>query len=137
LANLNRIILVGRLSADPESRATGEGLAIANYRLAVNRPFSDGADMIDIVAWGKQAEISVQQLKKGSLALVDGRIQNRSFANQAGQKIYVTEVVASHVAPLDNAPAAAAAAGLAGRITKTEEDEEFIDDSDLAGELPF
>lgn len=136
MANLNRIILVGRLAADPETRATVEGLPIAKFRLAVNRPVAGGAsatDLIDVVAWRKLAEISGQYLKKGRLVLVEGRIQNRSFENQSGQKNWVTEIVASGLTMLDQ-PTSAAAPALA---TPAEAEDEVVDDADLAGDLPF
>ncbi len=101
MANLNRIILVGRLTADPDARATVEGLPMTRFRLAVNRFKKDDApqtaDFIDIVAWRKLAEICGQFLKKGSLVLVEGRISVRSFEDKAGQRKWVTEVVARNM----------------------------------------
>jgi single-strand DNA-binding protein len=137
LANLNRIILVGRLAADPESRSTMEGLPIAKFKLAVSRPMAQGAtgtDFIDVVAWRKLAEICGQYLKKGRLVLVEGRIQNRSFENQVGQRSWVTEVVASNMTMLDQPSAAPAPAAFA---SEAEAEEEAVDDTDLASDLPF
>ena len=143
MANLNRIILVGRLAADPETRMTVEGLPMAKFRLAVNRPMAggeNGVDFIDIVAWRRLAEICGQYLKKGRLALVEGRIQNRSFEDQTGQRRWVTEVVAKNMTMLDDQHSkglepSAAAAETRGPVSEAEE--EVVDDSDLEGDLPF
>lgn len=99
---INRVVLVGRLTKDPELRYTANGIAVATFTLAVNRPFSNQqgnreADFINIVVWRKQAENAANYLKKGSLAGVDGRIQTRSFDNNEGRRIFMTEVVAESV----------------------------------------
>ncbi|MCF6139104.1 single-stranded DNA-binding protein [Pseudalkalibacillus berkeleyi] len=99
---INRIILVGRLTKDPELRYTPNGVAVANFTLAVNRPFTNQqgereADFINIVVWRRQAENAANFLKKGSLAGVDGRLQTRSYDNNEGRKVYVTEVMAESV----------------------------------------
>ncbi|ANX14356.1 MULTISPECIES: single-stranded DNA-binding protein [Fictibacillus] len=99
---LNRVVLVGRLTKDPELKYTPNGVAVANFTLAVNRPFSNQqgereADFINCVVWRKPAENVANYLKKGSLAGVDGRVQTRSYDNQQGQRVYVTEVMAESV----------------------------------------
>jgi single-strand DNA-binding protein len=99
---INRIILVGRLTKDPELRYTPNGVAVANFTLAVNRPFTNQqgdreADFINIVVWRRQAENAANFLKKGSLAGVDGRLQTRSYDNNEGRRVYVTEVMAESV----------------------------------------
>ncbi|CAM3808054.1 single-stranded DNA-binding protein [Alkalicoccus chagannorensis] len=99
---LNRVVLVGRLTKDPELRYTGNGIPVATFTLAVNRPFSNKqgereADFINTVVWRKQAENVANYLKKGSMAGVDGRIQTRSFDNNEGKRIFMTEVVAESV----------------------------------------
>ena len=99
---LNRVILVGRLTKDPELRYTPNGVAVANFTLAVNRPFSNGegdreADFINCVVWRKPAENVANFLAKGSLAGVDGRVQTRSYDNNEGRRVYVTEIVADSV----------------------------------------
>ncbi|BAB07768.1 single-stranded DNA-binding protein [Halalkalibacterium halodurans] len=99
---LNRVVLVGRLTRDPELRYTPNGVAVANFTLAVNRPFSNQqgereADFINCVVWRKQAENVANYLKKGSLAGVDGRIQTRSYDNNEGRRVFVTEVMAESV----------------------------------------
>ena len=145
MANLNRIILVGRLAADPEARLTVEGLAMTKFRLAVTRPTAgsgdNGVDFIDIVAWRRLAEVCGEYLKKGRLVLVEGWIQNRSFEDQAGQRRWVTEVVARNMTMLEKAPTAGAVPtsheGFAARDTEAEPSEEVVDDDDLGSDLPF
>ncbi|MDB5085858.1 MAG: ssb [Bacilli bacterium] len=105
---LNRIILIGRLTADPELRYTNSGTAVASFSLAVDRPRPNQngereTDFINIVVWQKQAELCAQYLKKGRLAAVDGRLQIRSYDNKEGQKVRVAEVVAESVRFLDRA----------------------------------
>ncbi|UAK17585.1 single-stranded DNA-binding protein [Sporolactobacillus terrae] len=99
---INRVVLVGRLTKSPELRYTPNGVAVANFTLAVNRPFKkqDGeqeADFIPVVVWRKQAENAANFLRKGSLAGVDGRIQIRNYENNEGRRVYVTEVIADSV----------------------------------------
>ncbi|MBQ3180771.1 MAG: single-stranded DNA-binding protein [Firmicutes bacterium] len=99
---LNKIILIGRLTRDPELRFTPNGRAVCSFTLAVDRNFTsqDGSretDFINIVVWGKQAETCSQYLAKGRLAAVDGRLQIRTFDGNDGQRKYMTEVVADNV----------------------------------------
>ncbi|MBH0174736.1 single-stranded DNA-binding protein [Fictibacillus sp. 23RED33] len=99
---LNRVVLVGRLTKDPELKYTPNGIAVANFILAVNRPFSNQhgereADFIQCVVWRKPAENVANFLKKGSLAGVDGRLQTRSYENSQGQRVYVVEVMCESV----------------------------------------
>lgn len=99
---INRVVLVGRLTKDPELRYTPNGVAACSFTLAVNRTFSNSqgereADFINVVTWRKQAENSANYLKKGSLAGIEGRIQTRSYENNEGKRIYVTEVIADSV----------------------------------------
>ena len=120
---INRVILVGRLTKDPELRYTPSGVAVATFTLAVNRPFTNQqgereADFIQCVVWRRQAENVANFLKKGSLAGVDGRLQTRSYENQEGRRVYVTEVVADNVQFLEpkgsNEQRGAAAGGYYG-----------------------
>lgn len=102
---LNRVILIGRLTRDPELKYIPSGTPVASFTLAVDRPFlnKDGereTDFIPIVVWRKQAENCANYLGKGSLVAVDGRMQVRSY-EQDGQRRYVTEVVADSVRFLD------------------------------------
>lgn len=95
---MNKVILIGRLTAEPEIRYTQSGKCVASYRLAVDRPFkSDGqpdADFISCVAWDKTGEFCKKYLRNGTKVAVEGRIQTRSYENNDGKKVYVTEVIA-------------------------------------------
>lgn len=97
---LNRALLVGRLTRDPELRRTGSGKAVTSFNLAVERNFKSDdqeADFINCVCWGKIAENTERYCSKGSMVSVDGRIQTRNYDNNQGQKVYVTEVIADSV----------------------------------------
>ncbi|ACJ64543.1 TPA: single-stranded DNA-binding protein [Staphylococcus aureus] len=99
---LNRIVLVGRLTKDPELRSTPNGVNVGTFTLAVNRTFTNAqgereADFINVVVFKKQAENVKNYLSKGSLAGVDGRLQTRNYENKDGQRVFVTEVVADSV----------------------------------------
>lgn len=99
---LNRVVIVGRLTRDPELRYTPNGVAVANFTVAANRPFRNQqgeqeADFINCVTWRKQAENLANFMRKGSLIGVDGRIQTRSYEGQDGRMVYVTEVLAENI----------------------------------------
>jgi single-strand DNA-binding protein len=103
---LNTVILIGRLTRNPELRYTGGGTAVAGFTLAVDRPFSNQqgereTDFIDIVCWRQLAEQVSQHLTKGRLVAVEGRLQIRSYETQDGQRRKVAEVVANTVRFLD------------------------------------
>ena len=99
---MNRAILIGRLTRDPELRTTPTGRNVCQFAIAVNRTYTSAngereADFINVVVWRKQAENVCKYCTKGSLVGVSGRIQTRSYDGQDGQKRYVTEVVADNV----------------------------------------
>src|SRR5699024_1559851 len=99
---LNRVVIAGRLTKDPELRYTPNGVAVSNFTVATNRPFKNQqgdqeADFINCVAWRKPAENLAQYMSKGSLIGVDGRIQTRSYEGENGKRVYVTEVLAENV----------------------------------------
>lgn len=101
---LNRSILIGRLTKDPELRYSPNGTAIVNMTLAVDRPFAKGeTDFIPIVVFKQQAESAANYLKKGRLCAVEGRIQTRNYDGKDGKKVYVTEIVADNVRFLEKA----------------------------------
>ena len=98
--NLNKVFLIGRLTGDPQLRSTQGGQPITTFSVATNRTWinkagqkQDEAQFHNVVVWGKQAEIVSRFLKKGSTVMVEGRIQNRSFVDKAGQNRSVTEIV--------------------------------------------
>lgn len=104
---LNRVILIGRLTKDPELRYTPQGVAVAQFTLAVDRGFSSNreereADFIPIVVWRQLAETCANYLRKGRLAAVEGRIQVRNYDNNEGRRVYVTEVIADNVRFLES-----------------------------------
>lgn len=104
---INNVTLVGRLTKDPDLRYTSSGTGVATFTLAVNRNFTsaDGtreADFINCVIWRKPAETLANYAKKGVLIGVTGRIQTRSYDNQQGQKVYVTEVIADNFQLLES-----------------------------------
>lgn len=99
---INRVVLVGRLTKDPDLRYTPNGVAVANFTLAVNRPFSNQqgnkeADFINCVIWRKPAENLATYMNKGSMIGVDGRIQTRRFEDKDKKTVFVTEVLAGSV----------------------------------------
>ena len=99
---MNKVVLIGRLTRDPELRYTGNNTPVASFSLAVNRNYSNQqgereADFINIVVWRKQAENVKNYLSQGSQVAIDGRIQTRSYDDKDGNKRYVTEVIADNV----------------------------------------
>ncbi|EAC7260273.1 TPA: single-stranded DNA-binding protein [Listeria monocytogenes] len=99
---MNRVVLVGRLTKDPDLRYTPAGAAVATFTLAVNSTFTNQqgereADFIQCVVWRKPAENVANFLKKGSLTGVDGRVQTRNYEGNDGKCVYVTEIVAESV----------------------------------------
>ena len=104
---INRVVLVGRLTRDPELRTTGSGISVATFTLAVDRQFTNsqgerGADFISCVIWRKSAENFCNFTSKFSLVGIDSRIQTRSYDNKDGQRVYVTEVVVDNFALLES-----------------------------------
>lgn len=103
---LNKVVLIGRLTRDPELRYTGSGIPVANFTLAVDRQYANQqgereTDFIRIVVWRKLAEVCAKNLGKGRLVAVDGRIQVSSYEAQDGSKRQATDVVADNVRFLD------------------------------------
>lgn len=104
---LNRVILIGRLTRDPELRYTPAGVAVTQFTIAVDRPFSSQggereADFIPVVTWRQLAETCANYLRKGRLTAVEGRIQVRNYENNEGKRVYVTEVIADNVRFLES-----------------------------------
>lgn len=105
---INRVVMVGRMTRDPELRRTGNGAAVTSFTLALNRNYNsaDGqqADYISCVVWNKVAENVEKYCFKGSLVGVEGRLRSRSYDNAQGQRVYVTEVVCDSVQFLETKP---------------------------------
>ena len=104
---LNRVILIGRLTKDPELRYTPSGVAVTQFTLAVDRPFNSQsgeheADFIPIVTWRQLAETCANYLRKGRLTAVEGRMQVRNYENNEGKRVYVTEIIADNVRFLES-----------------------------------
>ena len=111
MANLNKVLLIGNLTRDPELRYTPSGTAVVNLRMAVNRRYKDRMGemkdetcFITVVAWDRQAEVCNQYLSKGRPVFIEGRLQSRSWENADGQKRSVIEVRAERVQFLGSAP---------------------------------
>ena len=105
---MNKAILIGRLTRDPEVRYTSSNRAVCQFTIAIDRPFTNQAsgqreaDFINIVAWDKTGENVGKYMTKGRLVAVEGRIQTRNYENNEGRRVYVTEVVASNVQFLES-----------------------------------
>ena len=104
---MNKALLIGRLTKDPELRATYTGRNVCQFSIAVNRNFNNAngereADFINCVVWDKQAENLVKYQKKGNQIAVDGRIQTRNYEDKDGKRVYVTEILANNISFLDS-----------------------------------
>ena len=137
---INNVVLVGRLTRDPELRYTPSNVAVATFSLAVNRNFKNQAgdyeaDFISCIMWCQQAENFANWLKKGVLVGITGRIQTRSYDNQQGQRVYVTEVVAESFQILEKKDNAANNASMENQIPPSFEKTNPMDISD--DDLPF
>lgn len=104
---MNKALLIGRLTKDPELRDTSTGRNVCQFSIAVNRNFTNAngereADFINCVVWDKQAENLVKYQKKGNQIAVDGRIQTRNYEDKDGKRVYVTEILANNISFLDS-----------------------------------
>lgn len=104
---MNKVILIGRLTKDPECNTFSDGRMVANFTLAVDRPFTNKegdkqADFVSIVLWEKTAELVKKYTKKGHQLAVSGRIQTRTYTNSDGEKKYTTEVIGEQIQFLTN-----------------------------------
>jgi single-strand DNA-binding protein len=106
--SVNKVILIGRLGRDPETRYTAGGQAVCNFSMATDESYKDKSgerqkrtEWHKIVAWGKLAEVCQKYLKKGSLAFIEGKIQSREWQDKEGQKRTAVEIIASEMKILD------------------------------------
>lgn len=116
--NLNKVILAGRIVADPELKQTNGGTYVVSFRIAVNRRFQsrdaqqqNEADFFNVTAWQNTAEFIAKYFRKGSAICVCGRIQNRSWVDQNGQKRYMTDIIAEEANFVENRNSQDAASG--------------------------
>lgn len=138
--NLNKVLLIGNLTRDPESRSTTTGQTVTTFSLATNRMWTDQqgqkqqkAEFHNIVAWAKLGEICAQYLKKGSLIFAEGRLETRSWDGQDGVKRYKTEIV------LENMQMGPKSQGAGGSYAPAKpESEPEIDEEEIKVEdIPF
>ena len=137
---INNVVLIGRLTRDAELRYTPSNIAVATFNLAVNRNFKNDngdreADFINVVMWRQQVENFANWVKKGNLVGITGRIKTRSYDNQQGQRVYVTEVVAESFQILEKKDNAANNASMENQIPPSFEKTNPMDISD--DDLPF
>lgn len=152
MANLNKVILIGNLTRDPELRYIPSGTAVATFTVATNRAYTlasgekrEESCFVRVVSWGRQAELCGQYLSKGSPVCVEGRLQSRSWETPDGQKRSTIEVVAQNVqflgkgAPkaVDETVAAGAAGATAGSVEEAPPQEAPPAEAAAPGEVPF
>ncbi len=142
MASLNRVILIGNLTRDPELKFTPSGSPVANFGLAVNRTYTnkqgekvENVDFFNIVVWAKLAELCAEYIRKGSPVGLEGRLQSRSWETDDGQKRSVVEVVAENVQflgrPSERGGGEPAAKGGPGK------EESPVEEIDLGDDIPF
>ena len=140
---LNKIIIMGRLTRDPELRRTGSGTAVTSFSLACDRDFKSQSgdketDLIEVVAWKNTAEFVSKYFGKGRMAVVDGRLQIRDWTDKAGNKRTTAEVVADNVYFADSKRSESNDNqkenfnALSGRVS-----DDFVPISEEGGEIPF
>lgn len=121
MSNLNKVMLIGRVGADPEVRYTKSGQAVADLRMATNEYWKDKqgtrqerTEWHSVVLWGQQAEFAQNYIKKGRLVFIEGRLQTRDWTDNQNVKHYKTEIVATSIQPLDRGDAAGQGGGYGG-----------------------
>jgi len=141
--NLNKVFIIGRLTSDPQLRSTPGGQSVASFSLATNRNWiakngqkQEEVQFHNIVVWGRQAEVASQFLKKGTMALVEGRLQTRSWQDKSGQTRYTTEVVCERMQMGPRAAGVSNASYSGGQKEYSQElpKDNFLDD--MKEELP-
>lgn len=136
---INRVVLVGRLTHDPELRKTSSGSSVANFSIAVNNRFArneeNKASFFRVSCWNQTAEFVAQYVRKGNLVGVDGRIEQNSYVNNAGQKVNTYDIVADSVQLLESKSSTGEETGYQRDADPTPDLGEGIDISD--DDLPF
>lgn len=149
--DLNKVMLIGRLTKDPEMRSTATGQQVASFSMATNRYYNDTAgkrqekaEFHNVTAWGKLAEICSQYLAKGRRAYIEGRLQTRDWVGQDGVRRYSTDIVAENLIMLD-APAGTNSGGQGASrpmsseptATRTDNQGEVIEEEHTLETIPF
>ena len=151
MASLNRVILIGNLTRDPELRFTPSGSPVAGFGLAVNRTYTnkqgekvENVDFFNIVVWAKLAELCTEYLKKGRPVALEGRLQSRSWETEDGQKRSVVEVVAENVQFLGSGQGQGQGQGGQGTGERSQgapagtgRSESPVEEIDLGDDIPF
>ena len=142
-ANLNKVLLIGNLTRDPELRYVPSGTAVATFTVAVNRVYTSQAgetkeevSFIKIVVWGRRAEVCGEYLSKGSPVFIEGRLQSRSWEGQDGQKRSTTEVIADNVQFLRGAAAAGKGGDTSAKSDAVPQDVATINLNEETGPIP-
>lgn len=143
-SSLNKAMLIGNLTRDPELRKTTSGQSVCSFSIATNRTYTDASgvkkdqpEYHNIVAWGKLGEICAQYLVKGKKVYVDGRIQTRDWEGQDGQKKYRTEIVAENMIMLDRGTGPTGVVPSAGAVAMADEPAANPDDEIKLEDIPF
>ena len=140
---MNKVILIGRLTADPELNRTNTDIPVVRFTLAVNRNYQSNsgerqADFITCIAWRAQAENLARYIKKGGLVAVDGSIQTRSYDDNQGLKRFITEIIADNVYFLESKGQGEEDAQMKPQSSKDDEDFNYSDVSiSEENDLPF
>jgi single-strand DNA-binding protein len=145
LGSLNYVVLLGRVTMDPDLRYTPKGAAVLSFRVAVDRAWKDKAtdewkreaSFFNVNIWGQAAERLSETMKKGSAVLVEGQLRSRSYETQAGDKRYVVEIWSSRTQVLDKTGAPAAETGTPGGQPAAEGGEEPDFPKDQLDDIPF
>lgn len=141
--NLNKVILVGRLTKDPEGRTTPNGRAVTTFSVATNRVWTDAAgskqeaaEYHNIVLWGRTAEVAVQYLSKGQEVLIEGRIQTRSWEGKDGIKRYTTEIIGDNMQMGSRAQNSGARPAVSSAPAQRQEIQQDFGQSDIISDAP-
>lgn len=142
--NLNKVFLLGRVTADPQLRSTANGTQVTAFSIATNRVWNDqsgakkeSTEFHNVVVWGRQAEVASRFLKKGSLVLVEGRLQTREWEGKDGQKRKTTEIICERM-QLGPRPMGGSAASEPASTTREELPTVEVGDNEIKSEdLPF
>jgi single-strand DNA-binding protein len=142
--NLNKVFLLGRVTADPQLRSTPSGMQVATFSIATNRVWNDqsgakkeSTEFHNVVVWGRQAEVASRFLKKGSLVLVEGRLQTREWEGKDGQKRRTTEIICERMQLGPRPMGGSSASGSAGESREELPTVEIGDGEIKSEDLPF